>query len=60
MDSLKLPVSNISSSLFSTGSEVLPVSRRAADEDVEDADSPARRLQVLTTVSVTPLQPSQL
>lgn len=50
MDSLKLPVTNISSSLFSTGSEVLPVSRRAADEDVEDADSPARRLQVLTTV----------
>lgn len=39
----------ISSSVVPTGGEVLPVSRGAADEDAEDADSPARRVQVLTT-----------
>lgn len=47
MPVLKLPATIISSYVILTGGEVLPVSRRAADEDAEDADSPARCVKVL-------------
>lgn len=56
----KLPVTIISSSLSLTGGKVLPVSRRAADEDAEDADSPTRCVKVLMSVSCTSLLPSLL
>lgn len=46
---LKLSVTIICSSLLLTGGEVLSVSRGAADEDAEDADSPTRRVQVQTS-----------
>lgn len=40
----------ISSPLFLTGGEVLPVSWRTSNEDAEDADSPTGCVQVLTFI----------